>query len=467
MKKMVVWSGVIISGVALVVGAYFGMGLLTERTLEHTISMLDQSNGVWVELTNYQRGLFRSRALLTWKLRVPAHSMLNKDGQHVNVPEAMYQMPMPLLIQHGPLGISQDHVYLGLGYAQTSMELPTEVNDVFDKNYTTGSIKPKINVSFSVNYLNSTHVSVVVPRFKVISKKDNHKFEWLGMTSETQIANQGKRVRGTFALSGVEWQQNQVSLLIGPVESNYDLHPSASGLYMGDARVVFSSLRMTEQGKTLINMDNMRLDSSSNVLNMLFQSQAKLAVEQILFQDHKYGPMNVDASIKNLDSDVLAKINQQLTDSSPDSKMNGQRILFTVLPEIPALVNKGAIFAVHELNLKLPEGDVHGSMHLVFPKENISNPIHLSQKISGGLKLTIGSQVLKKWMTLWINHPWGSKKVEATTDNPEALADSRIASMFQAGVLAKDGQDDSIELKLSNGHVLVNGHPFTASMLSL
>ena len=463
MKKMVMWGLIVIAVVVLTLGTYFGMGLLTERTLRHTISLLDQSNGLWVELTDYNRGLFRSSAKLTWKLSVPEHDSLNKNGQHVSVAAKTYEVPMPLIIQHGPVVISSDHIYLGLGYAQTSMELPNEANAAFTKNYTAESTQPKINMHFSVNYLNNTHVSVSVPDFKVISKTDKHIFEWLGMTNETFIASQGKRIHGTFNLNGLTWQQNQANLVVGPVESSYDLHPSSSGLYMGDAHVIFSSLRILEKGQTMIDLDQLRLESSSNVLQLLFQSQAKLEIEQLVFHGHKYGPMNLDVSVKDLDADVLAKINQKLAESSHSSS---QSLLFSTLPELPALLNKGAILSVNALNMKLPEGDVHGSMQLTFPKESISNPIQLSKKISGGLNLVIGERVLKQCMTILVSHPWGSDTVKKSADELAADADTKISSLMKSGVLIKEGQINKVDLKLSNGHLFVNGHPFNASMLN-
>ena len=68
MKKVI---GSVTSLAALVLLSYYGTGLMTEHTLKKNLSLLDQSNGLSAQITDYHRGLFTSKLNLSWKLLMP------------------------------------------------------------------------------------------------------------------------------------------------------------------------------------------------------------------------------------------------------------------------------------------------------------------------------------------------------------------------------------------------------------
>ena len=68
MKKL---AGLVIILAALVLGGYYGMGVLTEKTIRKNIEVIDQSNGLHAEIEQYDRGLFSSEAKIKWQLHIP------------------------------------------------------------------------------------------------------------------------------------------------------------------------------------------------------------------------------------------------------------------------------------------------------------------------------------------------------------------------------------------------------------
>ena len=57
MKKI---AGLAVFLAVLILGSYYGTGIVTERTLKKNIALLDHSNGWAFEMAEYKRGFYRS-----------------------------------------------------------------------------------------------------------------------------------------------------------------------------------------------------------------------------------------------------------------------------------------------------------------------------------------------------------------------------------------------------------------------
>lgn len=469
MKKRIVLCGAVI---ALMLGAYAVMGLVTEMTLKKTVGLLTPSRGVWVEVSSYQRGWFHSKALLVWKITVPKHVITQQDDMVVSVPEKTYAIPMPISIQHGPMMLSSKALRFGFGDASTTLTLPKQYVALFHKTYTDNSIQPTLTLRFFVNFLNQAHVKVSVPAFKLMSKVENEHFDWLGMTSDITFSSRGQRVHGAVHLQGLQGKNQQLGFDLGAIEGHYDLRHTASGLYFGHVKAMASSLLMNDSQHTVLSIDHVVFDSTSDVVEDLFHSHSNVALKSMKVNDQIYGPWRADFSMKNLDVQALLKLNQALKTLQQTSQVDRQRLLWTLLPELPGLLNKGAQFDVSHLNLILPEGRVEGSMQWLFPRETMSNPFQFYKKMTGTLHLTLGTEVLKSWLYTTSLRSLTASTSATETQNPLWIkaqatlkASNKLANWRHQGVFIETDHTETIDLKLKDGHLLVNNHPFHASML--
>ena len=395
MKKVI---GLVVILAAIILGSYYGMGVVTERTLKKNLDIANHSNGLVVKVLQYDRGWFKSNALLDWHLHVPPRTVKNAEGQVTSVPAKDYEIHMPLSISHGPFIFADSTVKFGLFYADTDLGLPQEYLDELDKQYTADSIKPRINTNIFVSYLNNCRLNINIPPFKLIAKQGGSEFEWLGMLSNISVSSQKSHVDGSVTIEGLNVTKDDTKAILGKTTSDYDLHRTETGLYLGDANLSFPSFLVTKKDQKIFEVEQFDVHSNSNVDQGLFSSDFRSMLDKIYANGKVYGPGVLEISIKNVDAQVLARINEQLTEIQQSSDAQRQQVFLTLLPEIPKLVSKGAELDVAKLSIVMPEGPVNGSLSIVFPNENIPNPFQLVQKIQGSGKLQIASPVLKAFL---------------------------------------------------------------------
>ncbi len=509
MKKIL---GLLIALIVVVLGGYFSMGLVTERTLKKNLSTLNQANGFSVELLDYKRGLFNSTAQLAWRMQMPEKVTKQASGRSLIIPPKIYSFDMPMIIYHGPVVFEGDRVRLGLGAAHGELSLPDAYADEFSNLFTGKSTKPMLDVNLFVSYLNKTHVEVELAPFQLFTKQDNNQFEWLGMSSDLSFSPESARLDGHFSLDGLRLMSEKFRVILNKVVSEYHVHKAPNGLFLGDASLSFPVLQVLDKRQTEFALKQVELQTDSKVVDDKFSSSFHGAFSKMLSRGTAYGPAQLDMSIQNLDADVLAELNQRINElqnaSTPGAQT--QQLMLSLLPDVPKLLAKGAMFEISKLKLGLPEGVMQGSMHVAFPEAKADAPLQVLPKIEGEGHLEMPASFLKMVLTRSlrdkivraelasdiknkknINHkrplepvmfkaevteskaqekqePKEDTSVKLAHLNQQAVreADQKLADLIRVGVLQAKGADYVIDLKLSSGRLLVNGHPFHSGMLS-
>ncbi len=484
MKKL---AGLAVILAVLILGSYYGMGIITERTLKKSIAMIDQSNGVLVEVDQYHRGLHRSTALLNWRIQVPARTTKNQEGVLVTVPAQEYKMQVPLDISHGPIMFVDSKLKFGLGYARSHIALDKAYADQFAKAYTAESTAPTVSLVLFVNYLNDSTLDVNMPMFKLIAKEGMSQFEWQGMNAETHISSGYKKVKGRVTINGTIFQKDKASVTLGKVVSDFDLHRTPLRLYLGDGNISISSLVVMQESRKELDVKEFDAHSTSDIKDGLLSTHVKLTLSKLLTADKVYGPALLDMSLSNLDAETFVKINKQANDLQHGSEADQQKALLMLMPELPKLLSKGARFEISDLSVGMPEGQLKGNVLVTLPVEGTDNPFQLMQKITGQGKVMLSEAVLKHLMNDSAKALLQQQEaVQASAepavaevapvqapvqqiDDPAVitkLANEKLANMVQSGLLSLQGSDYVIEFKLAEGKLEINGKPFSSAMLT-
>ena len=393
MKK---FAGLVVILAVLILGSYYGMGLITERTLKKDINMVNKSGGLHIDILEYHRGWFTSNAKFNWQLHIPERVVKNQDGQSTTTPAQDYAIDMPLTIYHGPIIFADSGVQFGLGYAYTDLVLPPKYDESFSTTFATGSSKPKLDMSVLVNYFNKSRMRINVPQFKLLTKDTNGQFEWLGMTNDVTVSSNLNTIDGDLTIDGMNFLKDDVKGTIGKVTSDYDLHQTKEGLYLGDASLSFPSVVITQKDQKIFEMEHFDVKTSSYIDGGLFSSDFKTSLEKIIANGKTYGPALLKMSIKNLDAQILAQLNDQVNKMQQAPEQQRQQIMISMLPELPKLFSKGAEFQISEVSFVMPEGKIEGDLLVALPKGDVSNPFELIQKVSGQGKLKVPAPVLKE-----------------------------------------------------------------------
>ncbi len=198
-----------------------------------------------------------------------------------------------------------------------------------------------------------------------------------------------------------------------------------------------------------------------------------------------YGPGEFEITLRNLDADVLAKINQQTNTMQNGTEAERQQAMLAMIPELPKLFSKGAELEISKCTMKIPEGAIDGHLLLTLPKGDNANPFELMQKIQGNASLKMPSALVKQLMEQSVLQQMATQPnmqqvllQQLQTDSGDATkpaltneqlatmqADKQIASMQQSGLITVNGSDFAIEVTLEQGKFNVNGKPFDPSML--
>lgn len=513
MKKII---GLVVVLAALVLGSYYGTGLVTERTIKKNIDVINQSNGLFAEIEQYNRGWFTSNAVLNWRLHLPPRMSKDEAGQPITIPAKDYAIKMPLTIYHGPIIVANDGVKFGLGYAHTDITMPPAYDEKFTNLFTPESTKPQLSLNLFVNYLNNSRLHVGLPSFKLISKQNGDQFEWLGMDSHVSISSNLDNIDGGITIDGATLNKQQLKATLSKLTTDYDLHQTEAGLYLGNANLTLPSFVVTQNNQKIFDLETFDVQSSSDVNGDLFNTHFKTSLAKVFAHGKTYGPAVFEMSVKNLDAQVLAEINNKLNtiqQSAADTAR--QQALLALLPDLPRLFSKGAQFEVSKLSFVMPEGEMQGNLLVSLPKGDAGNPFQLIQKVQGHGKLKIPASVLKELMvtsakqkliaqqptlqqamaqqlsadpaaktevateTKTTVDPATTTKTTTviTTEQPKPLTvaeieqqaitqvDQKLTTMTQTGLVTLQGNEYIIEVTLAQGQLSINGKPFNSAML--
>jgi uncharacterized protein YdgA (DUF945 family) len=444
MKKII--ASIIILSV-LVIGGYYGSGLITQRTFNRNMALLNDTSGLSVQIQGYQRSLFSSKANLLWQIQTPEH--LNKDAQGISTlsPAKTITFEMPLTVYHGPVMVTPKGLYFGLGYGSSEINLPAEYLTQFNQRFAAGSTQPKIDLALFVSFLDASSIRLDIPAFRLIMNQDGGELEWLGLTSEHRFSASLSSLSGAITLNGVRLSKQTERDTVEKITWNYNFHRSINGLYLGDLNMIAPSLVITDQGKPIYQLTGLDVSNSSDIEAGLFDSSLHASLINVLFDNKTYGPARVALSIKNLDATVLAEINNKVNQAQQLSDVARQQALLALLPLLPQLFSQGAAFEMTGLSITLPQGLVQGEFNLQLPKGSDNNPFQLLQKITGQGVVRLPVDAVNAFYA------------QSTEDN------QKVVALIKAGALVIEGKDYVIQVKIANGQLLVNGHPFDSTML--
>lgn len=467
MKKLL---GFILIVVALVLGTYYGMGVLTERAIKKNIDVLNRANNLNVVLKSYHRGLFHSNAALDWTLN-PGSS----DAAHPSL-----VINMPLVIGHGPIIFSQNKILFGLGQATGKVELP--FNDPkLAVQFTAESTKPVIDLAVFVSYFNQTSIKLMVPTFDLVGANQAFKVNSKGVSVDVHISATHKQIHGVILLDGITWKKDQTQATLSQVKSDYAMHLSRQGLSLGNATVSIPHFAIMQQGRKIFEIQDMRLHSENGVSKGLFNSTLQANINKLFLNQKNYTACELEVDINHLDATALTEINSKLSTMSQASQTMQQNLLFSILADLPVLLNKGGELKVSKLHVMTSDGDVTANARVTFPNEAITNPFLLIQKIKGQGKIVFAEPLLKRCMLNAVMRQ--AQQHQTAVDVPLTVvqlpadasleneykqqASEKINTLIQSGMLVLSGEQYIVELEFKNGALKINGKAFNPSMLQL
>ena len=510
MKKL---TAIVVILALLLLGAYYGTGLITERTLKQNIEVVNQAKGIFVDIAQYKRGWFVSAAKLRVKITIPEQIERDVQTKQMHtVPAENYTMQVPFEIYHGPIIYNKSGVMFGLGYAQTQLDLPDVVENKLSKFFKQESTLPILNLGVFVNYANKSHFKLKIPQFKLLAKEGANQVDWLGFNGDFSVSNDRSVIEGDMTLEGMHFIKDKIAATLGRLNNQFNLHKTKFGIYLGQADVSLPSLVVSDNDKRVFELAQFKVSSDSQVHDGLVSSHLQVSLDKVVSMGKVYGPANIKVSVNNLDAEVLAHINAQADKLQQGSDSDKKQAMFAILPELPKLVGRGASFEISSLNLTMPEGKLAAGLKLSLSEGSVSNVFGLMKKIQGEGQIQMPSILVKQMLeesfkvklmqqsalqramvTQMQNNaasansqteqPVTSKPINSDvsssapvdnvmTDQAVAAkaveeAKNKLSGLVSQKLLVEKGSDYLIEFKFNQGQLMINGQPFNPAMLTL
>ncbi len=384
---------------------------------------------------------------------------------------------------------------LGLGYASAKVPFAAIHHDLQANNYNLQTEKPECLVNILVNYFNQTHIQLQIPGFKLTAKQGDTRFRWLGLHADVVVARNKGHLQGSLDLKGMSWFEDGLEGVVGSVQSHYDMRLGSDSLYLGTAQLTMPSLVLIKDQKPIARIADVTLSSNSDVQNGLFNSSLSAHVKQVALGDKIYSGCILELAFQNLDPNILAGMNRKLSQAQ-EAANNKQRIFLSMLPDLPALLSKGAQLKIVNFEINLPEGRVKADLSIVLPNANMTNPMQLIQNINGDSQVKLVAPVLNHWLQEAIRQkmmvsmqgqalpqiaqqpPVLSTTTQTSPGMPvnsagvlEAQIAEKVAQKIQewsnVGVLVQSGSDYTLVFKLTQGKLFINGHPFSPALFAM
>lgn len=470
MKKILGWTGVLS---VLCASSYYFTGVLSQRALEHVLRDIHQTKGVDLKLVEYQRGWLSSQARIEWNVQVPETQTTLPNGQAQVLKAFDYHFNIPVTLDHGPVMFAHRELKFGLGYAEVDVPIIPEayqkqISGLLDAS----STYPRFQAGLQLSFLNQAQLCTKIAAFEWLTRARDASFKFLGFDARSSFSLDLSKMQGNLDFKGAKFDKKDKSVFLDHIQGSYHLIKSPLNLLTGSIQMALDSFQMGSMGKNLLNIKKFSMASTTKENQDLFNAQLIMNLEGLTLDAQSYGPGQFDVSLNQLDAKTLANIQQQLQSLSTVSLVNRQKILFGLLTEIPKLLAQNPELKLAQFSFKIPEGTVMGQGTLSIPKGSSNNPFQMLTHMQGQGHF----QLPKNWLNAVFFTALQTKLETSTASSSDptilskphdiqALVDKRMNALMTSGVLVQKDQNLLLDWTLDQGRLLINGQPFTPSML--
>ena len=470
MRKIIGGMG-ILATVGLL--CYPGFGFLVEKGLRQQIAAAPKQYGMSIELKDFKRRWFSSDAKLYWKWFIPAHLTQNESGQTITVSPQHYEKEFNIKIFHGPLIIHDHKPFLGLGFAETTLNWPILDGGPKKEDFDDKSIFPIIKLSMAFDFLLQNHWLTSIPAFDLIGKNNQDEIKWKGLELSNQVNSNLSHLNGSVDFSGITLNKQGITFDVADFDTSYGLNQGPTGVYTGHVDVNLKDMSSKGIPAQAWHLHHLMVHANSNVEQDLFSTHALASLDSLDVNEERQGPFALDMTISKVNAVTLAKLHQALQqqqNASPNFRNKG---LISLISSLPELLKHGLAIDIKQLDLQLNKGKMALDMNLSLPAALDATAmwsLQQLQALEGQINLKMSQSLLKHWVNKALKSQLQSSSLALDpAQNIESIAlkrsDDKIALLTSQGVLKLDSTDYLMHIKLHQGQWTVNDLEFDPTWL--
>ncbi|KTD56820.1 putative virulence protein [Legionella santicrucis] len=464
MKK---WIEFLVSLVVIILITYDLMGLMVKGTLNKIINTMPQNSIMSVQLDKFQHGWFSSKALWVFKMHIPAQTITDKNGVPQTEPPLDFEVTLPITLKHGPVFFTNDGIRFGIGAITT---------------------QPETHYGAFINFLNQIIIKYNLPSFGIRTKEapnnGEFQFNWMGLNALLRLSSDIDNLDSYLKFYGIDGSGNNSVFKIGTLTYTFNSKRIQEWLWVGQSHFNISSISVTSNNQNILDLKEFDFILSSDVTNEILNFDCKLSLQKLLANNQNYSPAILKLSLKNLDPEVMAKLNKQTFSMLQNS--DSHLVALGLATELPKLLSKGPILELSEMTINLPEGKIVGNFKISLPQTKINDLSKAMQQAQGQGYFKAPITIVKELMASSIKSNL-SQQAEQTSQNPSTLPQSPanptsiatdldeeaknqtnqiLQNLVEKDFLKIKDKDYILQFKLENQQLIVNGKLFTPDMLT-
>ena len=467
-----------IGGLAVVgVLSYPGFGFLVEKGLRQQLEATPKQYGLSIELIDFQRHWFTSDAKLLWKWQIPAHLTQNAQGQTVTVSPQDFQKEFNIKIFHGPISFAGNKPFLGVGFANTTLDWPLSSNLPNKTEFTVDSVFPKINLRMALNFLFQTSWNTEIPAFHLVSKDNKRQLNWRGLSIDSKVGDNAKYSDGGIDFVGFDFKSEQMNVSFVDLQFNYDFNRDKSGLYIGNANANLASAEMDDLSKNQLRLVDFQLKTDAEISqDQIFSVNYAMSLKKLTLNQKDVGPFQLEFNFDDLNVDALKRLSQSLRQEQNASPSFRQKNVWTLISGLPDLLKYGMSFNLNKFHIVLDNGTIDSAAKISVPKNEspYSDGFQALQNLNVDCSIQVTKQLLVTWAAKLLQE---QMMAQVDSSNPQMPTEkelndlavekinSKLSSLKNAGVIQAKNSNYVIKILYKNNQFTVNDKPFDPSWL--
>ena len=310
-------------------------------------------------------------------------------------------------------------------------------------------------------------------------KLGEEQFKWTAVSGTMFFDKDLKKIRADITLPSFQYESKTGSLVVKNTSVSSDVYEGTGGYMFGRNSLSVGSITMAP----LMEISDVRMGAMIQPQGKFATVKLTYGVKQMTLAKDKYGPGNLNITIRNLDAVTLKKFEDELNSINARSMPEEQKQMMVagkLMEYASKLTRDDPEIEITKLSIVAPGGELTGNAKFVIQgsQQDLSaNPMLILTAIKGSAEMTMPESLAKAMVMPQIQRDLALLQQEGKLSREEAANLSpdtidQIAEQAYPGYLSgsgfgrwfvRDNNGLKFSLSVNRGQVVVNGVPMTGS----
>lgn len=388
---------VILTFLAISILSPWFTGIWFERTYRSLIAFYNAKTDVNIEILQYHRGWWKSKAVLYIHFLHPEIRQYFKD---LGVQNPGLDITLDQSIEHGPVIIQPESPSrFGLAYIHSLVFLSKDIQKIMQAADENQPIIITNNdlVTFAGNYYKHFAISP----FQLMYVKNDLLLKFIqGIRGDLWISPRKNHFQGKVNLQSVIAMSGNNILTSPDFVIQFDQYQSKSGLWLGDSSVITSQINWDNNSQTLLQLFGMNFHGNIGESVGELYGLKVLELDQLNLAGRSLGPIHLKISASGLSVKGLLNVMDAYQKITNRGELYESQLKQKILSLLPAIFSKKSELKIDELEVISPEGNLQltGKMNWPFNGASSDGFIGIYQDSKAEAKLRVSKKFLNKFL---------------------------------------------------------------------